>query len=131
MQLFPYLIAWFGLIIIGVINGVIREFTYGKYLPELRAHQLSTFTGLIFFYIAFFFIFRQWQPMSLTHALVIGSVWLVLTIAFEFIFGRYVAGHSWERLLLDYNLLEGRLWSLVLLGIFFSPIIYYFLLENN
>ncbi|MGQ9625254.1 MAG: hypothetical protein ACUVT9_07815 [Candidatus Bathycorpusculaceae bacterium] len=42
---------------------------------------------------------------------------------FEFIAGHYVFGNSWEKLLADYNLLEGRLWSLVLLTILIAPYI--------
>jgi len=41
----------------------------------------------------------------------IGLVWLAMTVAFEFLFGDYVAGHSWDRLLHDYNLFAGRLGS--------------------
>ena len=40
-----------------------------------------------------------------------------MTVAFEFGFGHFVAGHSWQRLLGDYNLLEGRVWLLFLLWI--------------
>lgn len=51
----------------------------------------------------------------------IGLFWLVLTVCFEFLFGHYVAGHPWERLLADYNLLAGRLWVLILATLLFTP----------
>jgi hypothetical protein len=51
----------------------------------------------------------------------IGAAWLVFTILFEFIAGHYVFGNPWESLIRDYNLLEGRIWSLVLLTIFVAP----------
>jgi hypothetical protein len=44
-----------------------------------------------------------------------------MTIAFEFGFGHYVAGHSWSRLLADYNLANGRVWSLFLAWIAVLP----------
>lgn len=37
-----YILAWIPMIFIGIINGIVREVTYGKYLNELRAHQVST-----------------------------------------------------------------------------------------
>ena len=40
---------------------------------------------------------------------------------FEFLFGHYVGKHSWSRLFHDYNILEGRLWSLVLMAIALAP----------
>ena len=37
-------------------------------------------------------------------------LWLGMTLAFEFLFGHYIAGKSWSLLLADYNLAAGRLW---------------------
>jgi hypothetical protein len=53
----------------------------------------------------------------------LGVGWTLLTVAFEFLFGHYVMGHPWSRLLHDYNLLAGRVWVLVLLTTLFSPIL--------
>ena len=48
------------------------------------------------------------------QALAIGCIWLMLTPSFEFLFGHYVMGHPWSRLLYDYDLFAGRVWFLVL-----------------
>ncbi len=48
-----------------------------------------------------------------------------MTIAFEFGFGHFVAGHSWGRLLADYNLLTGHVWVLFLLWVLVVPIVVY------
>jgi hypothetical protein len=53
----------------------------------------------------------------------IGALWVVLTVSFEFIFSHYVVGHSWNALLADYNIFKGRVWSLVLLASFFAPLL--------
>jgi hypothetical protein len=45
------------------------------------------------------------------------------TIAFEFLFGHYVMGHSWDSLWADYNVLQGRLWPLVLIVTLFGPML--------
>lgn len=50
-----------------------------------------------------------------------GLYWMVATVAFEFLFGRYVAGNSWERLLADYDLTAGRVWVLVPLTLLLAP----------
>ena len=50
-----------------------------------------------------------------------------LTVSFEFGFGRLVMKHSWERLLHDYNILEGRVWILVLLWTLLAPLAYNFI----
>ena len=47
-----YFLAWIPMVIIAIANGVLREFTYGEHLTELRAHQVSTVTAIApwFFY---------------------------------------------------------------------------------
>jgi hypothetical protein len=54
-------------------------------------------------------------------AIAVGGTWLVLTILFEFGFGHYVDGKSWSELLADYDLTDGRVWTLVLLWIAAGP----------
>ena len=51
----------------------------------------------------------------------IGLFWGGLTLAFEILFGRFVVGASWERLLSDYNVLEGGLMPLGMIVLVLSP----------
>lgn len=53
----------------------------------------------------------------------VGLFWVVITIIFEFVFGHYVMGNSWQKLFADYNLLDGRLWVLVLINNLSAPLI--------
>ena len=50
---------------------------------------------------------------------------LGLTIAFEFLFGHYIAGHAWSKLFQDYNILAGRVWAVVLLWVALAPWLFY------
>lgn len=118
-----YTLSWTGLMIIGILNGVLRVGTYGRFMPELRAHQLSCFTGILFFGLAVYFLHKIRSPESNSQALLIGAIWLVLTILFEFGFGHYIMHHPWEKLFQDYRIDLGRLWSLVLLWIFLAPLV--------
>jgi len=116
-----YALCWIGMALLGVINGILREKTYGKRLSELRAPQLSTLIAIVLFgfYIWTLTCIRPLQSGS--QALTVGIMWFGMTVLFEFVFGHYVAGHSWGRLLRDYNLSKGRLWSLVLIFVTLSP----------
>lgn len=116
-----YVLAWVPMILIGIANGTLREMTYGKHLNELRAHQVSTIVGVGLFGAYIWVLTSMWNLESATQAIVIGSTWLGLTIAFEFLFGHFVAGQSWSRLLRDYNLLAGRVWLVVLIWIAIAP----------
>ena len=120
-----YIIAWFPMVAIAIANGVLRQAWYGKHLGELQAHQVSTLTAVILFGIYIGFVVRVWRPASATQAVTIGLVWLAMTVAFEFLFGHYVAGHAWDRLLHDYDLFAGRVWVVVLVWVTVAPYLFF------
>jgi hypothetical protein len=116
-----YLIFWLILAAAGVANGVLREATYGRQVSNLAAHQLSTVTGIFLTGGVVWALNRFWPIRSANEAWIIGVCWLLMTVIFEFGFGHYVAGHSWARLLADYNLAGGRVWPLFLAWITVLP----------
>ncbi len=106
---------WLLFAVVANINGLIRNCVYGPKMDELTAHQISCFTGITMFFIVMYLWLRYTgAPYTSHNIIVIGIVFLFATIAFEFLFGHFVIGHSWEKLLHDYNILNGRLWSIVL-----------------
>jgi hypothetical protein len=126
-----YLIAWFVLLVVAVINGALRDLTYGKYVTELLAHQLSSLSGIILFGAVFYQFVRRWPPASARQAIYIGLFWMVLTVAFEFLFFHYVAGHPWSELLANYDMASGRLWPLILLWVALGPYVFHRLFNKR
>lgn len=120
-----YTFAWFILMIAAIINGAIREAVYKNSLGDLRAHQLSTLTGIILFGVVIWVLSRIWPLASAQQAWTVGFIWLAMTIAFEFLFGHFVAGHPWSKLLQDYNIFAGRVWLLVLIWTTIAPYLFY------
>jgi hypothetical protein len=120
-----YLIAWFVLLLVAVINGTLRDFTYGKHVPELLANQLSCLSGIVLFGVVFYQFVLRWPPATARQAIYIGLFWMALTVAFEFLFFHYAAGHSWDELLANYDIAHGRLWPLILLWVTFGPYVFY------
>jgi len=110
---------------LAIANGVLREATYGHSMSELHAHQLSTLAAIIVFGFAVALLSRYVTPESPNQAIRIGLVWLCLTLCFEFLFGRYVAGHTWSRLFQDYDLFSGRVWLLLLVWVTSLPYLVY------
>lgn len=123
MFLRNYIIAWIPMVGIAIINGWLREKTYGPRIGELRAHQVSCVTGVFLFGLYIWILGRIWPLTNDRQAAVVGGVWLILTVAFEFLFGRFIAGHSWHRLVDDYNLRAGRLWLVVLAWVAIAPMV--------
>lgn len=120
-----YIIAWIPLVFIAIANGLLREHIIANRVTDLHAHQISTATFLLFFSVYTWFLLSTWRPASTEAAIHIGLIWLGLTVAFEFLFGHYVAGHSWSRLLHDYNIFAGRVWILVPIWVCLAPYVFY------
>jgi len=120
-----YLLAWPGLVAIAILNGILRTAGYSRYMSDLTAHQVSTFTGIILFGLFVWILSGKWPLNSVKESFIIGTLWMLLAVAFEFLFGRFVMDHSWNDLFQDYNLFQGRLWVLVLLWTWISPYFFY------
>jgi hypothetical protein len=114
-------LAWIPMVFIAIVNGIAREKGYGRHMSELRAHQVSTLTGIAVFTIYAWALGRIWPLASAVQALAVGGIWLALTVAFEFLFGRLVRRLSWRLLAGDYNLLRGRVWPVFLLWLAALP----------
>lgn len=114
--------TWFLFMVLAIINAIIREAVYTSFLDELRAHQLSTFTLMTIFFIGTLLILR-FSGLNLTtqEAILMGTIWVIMTICFEFLAGHYAFGNSWSHLIADYNILKGRIWILIPITTFVSP----------
>jgi hypothetical protein len=116
--------AWLVLTVLAILNGLLRNATYARALGEYAGHVLSSLIfAAVVFAVTYLFLRLVRLDYGLGDLLVVGAMWLVMTVAFEFLFGRYIAGHPWSRLLADYNILKGRAWAMVLLAVFLAPLI--------
>lgn len=114
--------TWFLFMILAIFNAIVRESIFSSFLNELRAHQLSTLTLMIIIFTITYLILHYTQiKLSDQQAIFIGLIWMLMTISFEFIAGHYLFGNSWEKLISDYNLLNGRIWIFIPITSIISP----------
>jgi hypothetical protein len=113
---------WGLLVLFAILNGALRQ---GVLIPAFgegagRALSSVTLSSVI---LASAYLFLRWSDIEWTSAdlWLMGLIWLALTVLFEFGFGHFVMGNSWDTLLADYNLLEGRIWVLVLITTAVAP----------
>jgi hypothetical protein len=121
MNILRLFLIWLLMSVIAVINGTIRVIFFEKLISAQLAHVLSTITGITLIQAVIYFYLGN-KKFPVRQLLLTGLFWLGLTVLFEFGFGHYVVGHPWEKLLADYNLLKGRLRSLVLVSILLGPL---------
>jgi len=110
-------IVWIILLVLAILNAGLREKVYQPRVGEQTGHVISTivFVMLVWTVVYAFLALLDHLP-SVSQLWAIGAGWTAATVAFEFLFGHYVAGHSWARLCHDYNIFRGRFWVLVLLS---------------
>lgn len=114
-------VAWFGLLVLAVLNGVFREKYLAPRMTERTAHQVSTVTCLMLFAGFLWLLFAFRPPPTRASALAVGVAWMALTVAFEFLFGRLALHRSWKEIAADYNLARGRIWLLIPLFLALAP----------
>lgn len=115
------ILGWLLLSLLMVLNGVVRQAWMAPNLAPLQAHQLSSIVGVVIILAAAWLVVPWIGAGTSAEQWALGFAWLVCTVAFEFSFGHWVAGHPWRALFADYNLAAGRLWSVVLLATTLAP----------
>jgi len=121
--IFRVLTVWLILIAAEILHGIARAVLLVPYVGLFRSNQIGVFTGSVII-LAIALVFVRWMGSSRSSQLLwIGMMWAVLTLAFEISFGRLVVGVTWERLLSDYNVLEGGLLPLGMIVLVLSPLV--------
>jgi hypothetical protein len=116
-----YVLAWIPMLVIAVANGALRQTIFAKVMSERHAHQLSTLIGSVFMGLFIWLIMHIWPPSSGHQALLVGLIWLGLTVAFEFFMGLVLQHLPLAQVLDQYNLFAGRVWILFLIWITLAP----------
>lgn len=124
-NLWKYLAAWLVMLLLSVANGALRDFTYGRHMTELAAHQVSTVIGILLLGAVMWVVIRLYPPRNARYAALIGVLWAALTVAFEFLFFHFVGGHSWAELVANYDVLRGRVWVFVVVWLLVAPSVFF------
>jgi hypothetical protein len=117
------LIVWCGLLVVAIVNGTIRVAVIVPVVGDTAGHVISTIVLSIAILLIAWFAIPWLGPASGTDLWRIGTMWLALTVAFEFGAGHFLFGNPWSRLLEDYNVLRGRIWVVVLFATATAPMV--------
>ena len=116
------LAVWLAIIAAETLHGIARGIVLVPSVGDFRARQIGVFVGAAIILTIAAASIRWIRPASAGDALGLGAVWLVLTLAFEILFGRCVAHASWSRILSDYDLPHGGLLPIGLVVLATAPL---------
>ncbi|MGE0886208.1 MAG: hypothetical protein AB7P14_21950 [Blastocatellales bacterium] len=117
------LAAWFVIILGETLHGIARTALLQPYIGDFRARQIAVFSGTLIIITIAVILIRWINANSKSQLLIIGTLWVCLTICFEIGLGTLILGYSWERMLSDYNLAKGGLLAIGMVALFFAPLI--------
>jgi hypothetical protein len=112
--------VWVLLMAAEVVHGVARTLFLAPAVGDFRARQLAVFSGSLLILLITTLTIRWLQPTATRLLMLIGVVWVALTLAFEIGLGRLL-GYSWNRIGSDYNPLHGGLMPIGLGVMAMSP----------
>lgn len=117
---FKILVIWLVILLFAILNGGFREFVL---TPNIGLTNSLIISGLLLSVVIFVitYIVLSWlNSRKSSFLLLVGVIWLSLTIAFEFTFG-LAQGKTLASLLEAYMFKDGNIWPIVLVVITFSP----------
>ncbi|HEY9050261.1 MAG TPA: hypothetical protein VIQ03_01875 [Gammaproteobacteria bacterium] len=112
---------WCILVVCAILNGLLRENILNPFLGQQIALPVSgLILSLLILAVTWLFIpFFETRP-AMDYWL-IGALWLGITLAFEFMFGHYAMGKSWQDIFQVFNIFKGNLFLLTLLASLVAP----------
>jgi len=114
-------LAWLGILLLAILNGALRQALLIPRFGEQIGHIVSTLLLSALVFVAAWVLVPWIRLPTARDAWLVGFLWLLWTLAFEFLGGHYLFKSPWERLLADYNLAQGRIWVLVLMATLLAP----------
>lgn len=116
--------AWLVIMPAMFVNGALRELVLKRFILPDIADAISVLLAMALVVGITRYTLRGIAGKP-TRTLVRASATLVvLTVAFEFLFGHYVSGDSWTSLTENYEIWNGRLWPLVVATLAFVPFLW-------
>jgi hypothetical protein len=116
-------LVWLIILVLAILNGAFRQGLLIPRFGEPVGRVLSPIILAVLVLVAAWILLPWIQPHTQRDAWLVGVLWLVLTLAFEFLAGHYLFGDPWERLLAEYNVARGRFWVLVPITTLLAPIV--------
>nr|MCU0719468.1 hypothetical protein [Pirellula sp.] len=92
-------------------------------MGEFPARQFSVFTGSLLIFGVTLFLINWIAAKTTLQLIVVGVLWVALTVLFEITLGRLVLDLSWDRITEDYSITRGGLLGFGLMFMTVSPLL--------
>ncbi|WP_218563875.1 hypothetical protein [Marinospirillum perlucidum] len=111
------------LVVAEIANGNLRVRILNRRLGKRRAKVWSLLLGCLLILVICVLTLPWINPQTRLESLAVGSSWLLVLLALDLYFGRYVFRFSWQRIGEDFNPLKGGYLSLGMLWVLLCPLL--------
>ena len=123
MFLLRALVVWLVIIAVETAHGILRTLLLVPMMGDFPARQISVFTGSLLIFGVTLFLIKRIAARTRLQLLIVGTIWVLLTILFEITLGRLVLNLSWDRITEDYDITRGGFLGFGLLFMAVSPLL--------
>lgn len=112
---------WLAIVAAAILNGVFRETIL---VPAIGMGAALPLSGVLLAVLVFLVTLLMLPFIASAESKVyigVGVFWVILTLSFEFLFGFFVAGKSWQEIMQVFNIKTGDLFLFVLFVTAVSP----------
>jgi hypothetical protein len=96
---------------------VLMMLVYEPRWGELVAHQIGMSTRIVYIFIFAYLLLKYADSYNTKDLFTIGGLWLVLTLAFEWL-GSFAIRRPVDEIVVGWNILRGYMWPYVLAAYF-------------
>ena len=115
------LLLWSIIAVFAIANGLLREKLLAPLFSETLALPISGISLSFIIFLVTWLMFPLISGNTKSTYILVGILWVILTLIFEFLFGHFAAGKPWSVILQGFNVASGNLFILALLSSLMSP----------
>jgi hypothetical protein len=101
--------VWVVVMAVEFVHGTLRWILLRPRVGDFRSGQIGVFTGSALFLLMVYFCEPWMRLRTAADGLRVGLLWVALALLFEWNFGHYAMGRSWDSIAAEYNVLHGGL----------------------
>jgi hypothetical protein len=131
MLLLRAFLVWCIIIVIETVHGILRTLLLVPVIGDLPARQVSVLTGSLLIFGVTLFLIKWIAARTRLQMLIVGMIWVLLTVLFEIALGCLVLNLSWDRITEDYDINRGGFLGFGLLFMAATPTLAAMLRNNR
>lgn len=116
-------LVWLVIAVAETLHGILRVRFLNRRLGDRLARQVGVLSGSLIILLIGWFTVPWIGPGSLGQSVAVGTLWLILMLAFELGLGRLYFRFSWDRLLAEFDIRKGGYLGLGMMVLLFTPLL--------